>query len=224
MYFDRMISRRQILAGMTGILTSLIGGSALAAAGPTLLPKKVGQTIIWRGKKYTAIKSGKKIVWDKGLVIPTSAPQSLPTGTPTASMPNATPTPTATPTPKPTPTAEATPVPAPTPTLSPGQIVVGASSEVASGSSKIFQLKNSSGRKKGFVVTRSSQGLTSFDDVCTHSGCSVDLGRDRLECNCHGSAFNPISGAVLQGPAGRSLKSYPVTEFGGQIVVTDPTF
>jgi len=219
-----MISRRQILAGMTGILTSLIGGSALAAAGPTLLPKKVGQTIIWRGKKYTAIKSGKKIVWDKGLVIPTSAPQSLPTGTPTASMPNATPTPPATPTPTPTPTAEATPVPAPTPTLSPGQIVVGASSEVASGSSKIFQLKNSSGRKKGFVVTRSSQGLTSFDDVCTHSGCSVDLGKDRLECNCHGSAFNPITGAVLQGPAGRSLKSYPVTEIGGQIVVTDPTF
>ena len=223
-----MISRRQILAGMTGILTSLIGGSALAAAGPSLLPKKVGQTIIWRGKKYTAIKSGKKIVWDKGLVIPTSAPRSLPTGTPTASMPSASPTPTATPTatptPTPTPTAEATPVPTPTPTLSPGQIVVGTSSEVASGASKIFQLKNSSGRKKGFVVTRSSQGLTSFDDVCTHEGCAVELGSDRLVCNCHGSAFNSITGTVLQGPARRSLKSYPVTEIGGQIVVTDPTF
>jgi len=213
---------------MTGILTSLIGGSALAAAGPTLLPKKVGQTIIWRGKKYTAIKSGKKIVWDKGLVIPTSAPQSLPTGTPTASMPNATPTPTATPTatptPTPTPTAEATPVPAPTPTLSPGQIVVGASSEVASGSSKIFQLKNSSGRKKGFVVTRSGQDLISFDDICTHEGCAIELGNNRLECNCHGSTFNLLTGAVLQGPARRSLKSYSVTEINGQIVVTDPTF
>ena len=39
------------------------------AAGPTLTPTKIGQTVIFRGKKYTAIKQGKKLVWDKGVAI-----------------------------------------------------------------------------------------------------------------------------------------------------------
>ncbi|MEI7550669.1 MAG: hypothetical protein WCJ91_09375, partial [Actinomycetes bacterium] len=99
-----MISRRHILVGVTGLLTSLIGGAAFAATGPTLVPKKVGQTIVWRGKKYTAIKSGKKIVWNKGVAIPTSAPTSTPTATATPSATNAS-----------------------------GQVIVGASSEVAEG-------------------------------------------------------------------------------------------
>lgn len=221
-YVKEVISRRQILAGMTGVLTSFIGGVAFAASGPTLIPKKVGQTIIWRGKKYTAIKSGKKIIWNQGVPLPaapSSAPNAAPTATPTASptaMPSSTPTA--------TPITEVTPSAVPTPTLAAGQIILGTSSEVANGSSKIFQKRNAAGRTKGFVVTRSGQGLISFDDVCTHEGCAVELGNNRLECNCHGSAFNLLTGAVIQGPARRSLKSYSVTEINGQIVVTDPTF
>ena len=190
-----MISRRQILAGVTGVLTSLIGGAALAATGPTLVPKKVGQTIVWRGKKYTAIKSGKKIVWNKGVAIPTSAPTSTPTATATPPATNAT-----------------------------GQVFVGASSEVTEGTSKIFLMRSSSGRSKGFVITRSAQGLVAFDNECTHEGCAVEVDKDQLACYCHNSFFNRTTGAVLRGPARRSLMSYPVTEVNGQIVVTDPTF
>lgn len=188
-----MIPRRQILAGVTGLLTSLIGGEALAATGPTLVPKKVGQTIVWRGKKYTAIKSGKKIVWNKGVAIPPSAPTSTPTATATPSAPNTS-----------------------------GKVIVGASSEVAEGTSKIFLMRSSSGRSKGFVITRSAQGLVAFDNVCTHEGCAVEVDKDQLACYCHNSFFNGTTGAVLRGPARRSLMSYPVSEVNGQIVVIDP--
>ncbi len=194
-----MISRRHILAGVTGLITSLIGGAAFAATGPTLVPKKVGQTIVWRGKKYTAIKSGKKIVWNKGVAIPTSAPSAAPTSTPTASA---------------TPSA----------TNASGQVIVGASGEVAEGTSKIFLMRSSSGRSKGFVITRSAQGLVAFDNECTHEGCAVEVDADQLACYCHNSFFNRTTGAVLRGPARRSLMSYPVSEINGQIVVTDPTF
>ena len=195
LYFYPMISRRHILTGVTGLLTSLIGGAAFATTGPTLVPKKVGQTIVWRGKKYTAIKSGKKIVWNKGVAIPTSAPTSTPTASATPSATNAS-----------------------------GQVIVGASSEVAEGSSKIFLMRSSSGRSKGFVITRSTQGLVGFDNVCTHEGCAVEVDTDQLACYCHNSFFNRTTGAVLRGPARRSLMSYPVSEINGQIVVTDPTF
>ena len=195
LYFYPMISRRHILTGVTGLLTSLIGVAAFATTGPTLVPKKVGQTIVWRGKKYTAIKSGKKIVWNKGVAIPTSAPTSTPTASATPSATNAS-----------------------------GQVIVGASSEVAEGSSKIFLMRSSSGRSKGFVITRSTQGLVGFDNVCTHEGCAVEVDTDQLACYCHNSFFNRTTGAVLRGPARRSLMSYPVSEVNGQIVITDPTF
>ena len=39
---------------------------ANAASVPSLKPARLGQTIIWRGKKYTAVKSGNKLIWNKG--------------------------------------------------------------------------------------------------------------------------------------------------------------
>lgn len=57
--------------------------SAFAAAGPTLKATRVGQTIIWRGKKYTAIKQGKKILWNKGTPV-VAPPKVDPTPTPSA--------------------------------------------------------------------------------------------------------------------------------------------
>ena len=86
---------------------------------------KVKVTQIFQGKKFTCIKSGKKLVWNKGVTIkitptpkPTSVTSTSPTPTPTVTQsasssptqtptttPSATPTPTPTPTPSPTPTA-----------------------------------------------------------------------------------------------------------------------
>ena len=78
---------------------------------------KAGITKNYNGKKYTCIKSGKKLVWNKGVVIKvvtqapaptvtiTATPSPAPTGTITATpQPSATPTPVLTTSPTPSPT------------------------------------------------------------------------------------------------------------------------
>jgi hypothetical protein len=68
--------------------------------------KKAGITATANGKKFTCVKSGKKLVWNKGVAIAKPKPVETPSPVPV-------PTPSATPTPVPT------PPPAPTPTPSP---------------------------------------------------------------------------------------------------------
>lgn len=69
--------------------------------------KKVGQASTFKGIKYTCVKSGKKLVWNKGVAIKKPAPVATPTPTPSPSpTPEPTPTPTVTPTPTPTPTVK----------------------------------------------------------------------------------------------------------------------
>ena len=52
------ISRRTWIFGLLTAVAGILAGPARAASGPTLLPRRAGQTVIWRGRKYTAIKSG----------------------------------------------------------------------------------------------------------------------------------------------------------------------
>ena len=89
---------------ITALLLSLISPMALSAQAikPGTPCKVFNQKIVYANKAFTCIKSGKRLVWNKGVAA------KKPTPTPT-------PTPTATPTPTPTPTA--TPTPTPTPTL-----------------------------------------------------------------------------------------------------------
>jgi hypothetical protein len=75
---------------------------------------KAGLTKDYKGKKYTCIKSGKKLIWNKGVVLKTPTPTVTVTATPT---PAPTVTVTATPSPAPTVTVTATPTPAPTVTV-----------------------------------------------------------------------------------------------------------
>jgi hypothetical protein len=70
----------------------------------------VGASATASGKKFTCIKSGKKLVWNKGVAIKKPLPVATPTPAPSSSpTPEPTPAPTTTPTPTPSPT--------PTPTL-----------------------------------------------------------------------------------------------------------
>jgi len=72
-------------------------------------PPKVGAICIkagniknFQGKKYTCIKSGKNLVWNKGVVVSKKKPALTPTPTPTPTAPETSPpTPAATPTPTP---------------------------------------------------------------------------------------------------------------------------
>ena len=103
MKFGRVIATALSLA----LLASTPAISAVKA-GATC--KKIGTTKVSKGKTYTCIKSGKKLVWNKGVAIKKAAPVSSPTPTPAVTP---SPAPTASPNPSQTPTP--TPTPSPTP-------------------------------------------------------------------------------------------------------------
>ena len=86
-------------------LVAPLNATAAIKAGASC--KKAGQTSNFAGKKFTCVKSGKKLVWNKGVSIAKPTP---------AVTPKPTPTPIPTPTPTPTPTPAVTPTPTPTPT------------------------------------------------------------------------------------------------------------
>jgi hypothetical protein len=86
---------------IAGSLLTSTSASAVAKQGSVC--KKAGITSTVNGLKFTCIKSGKKLVWGKGVSVKKAAPKPSTAPTPT---PIATPTPTPTTTPTPTPTPE----------------------------------------------------------------------------------------------------------------------
>jgi len=109
---------KKTLLALTLVFALVAPMNAVAAIKPGASCKKAGQTSTFVGKKYTCVKSGKRLVWNKGVAIAkprpavTPTPVATPTPTPTVE-PTPSPTPIATPTP--TPTVEPTPTPTPTP-------------------------------------------------------------------------------------------------------------
>ena len=96
---------RRLLAGLVAVLSLSLITAQLSAAAVTPGTKcsKAGATSTYNGKKYTCVKSGKKLVWNKGVGIAKPVPAASPTPTPVAT-PATTPTPTVSATPTPTPT------------------------------------------------------------------------------------------------------------------------
>jgi hypothetical protein len=76
---------------------SLMAAPSFAAVKAGAKCTKAGKTTTVAGKKFTCIKSGKKLIWNKGVAVKKPSPV-------------ATPTPSPSPTPEPTPTPVATPV------------------------------------------------------------------------------------------------------------------
>lgn len=72
---------------------------------------------------------------------------------------------------------------------------------------------------KDIVVAQPEAGqVVAFSAVCTHQGCAVTLDGDRLDCPCHGSVFEALTGAVVTGPADEPLPEVPVRLDGDQVV------
>ena len=71
----------------------------------------------------------------------------------------------------------------------------------------------------GVVLTRDAQGdIRGYSATCTHQGCKVDSVKSgRIQCPCHGSAFNASTGAVVQGPASRPLAPAQVVVRDGNV-------
>lgn len=61
--------------------------------------------------------------------------------------------------------------------------------------------------------------VVAFSAVCTHQGCAVAVAsKTELDCPCHGSKFNALTGAVLNGPANKPLPSVAVKLSGDSVV------
>jgi cytochrome b6-f complex iron-sulfur subunit len=71
------------------------------------------------------------------------------------------------------------------------------------------------------VANTGSMAFIALDSICTHQGCTVEYnaGADNIQCPCHGSVYSK-TGTVINGPAPKALKSYPVTKAGDIITIS----
>src|SRR4051812_29337859 len=70
----------------------------------------------------------------------------------------------------------------------------------------------------GIVARPTSAEARCFSAICTHQGCTVAVTGKELDCPCHGSRFNALTGAVLSGLAPSPLDKVPVSVKGGEVV------
>ena len=60
--------------------------------------------------------------------------------------------------------------------------------------------------------------VAGFTAVCTHMQCTVNVNGAELNCPCHGSQYNALTGAVEHGPATQALGPVPLSVKDGQVV------
>ena len=71
----------------------------------------------------------------------------------------------------------------------------------------------------GVIVVQPTAGTAvAFDARCPHAGCAVAVKDTELDCPCHGSRFDALTGKVLKGPATQGLAPYAVTVTDGAVV------
>ncbi len=64
---------------------------------------------------------------------------------------------------------------------------------------------------KRVIVAQPTKGkVVAFSAVCTHQGCTVSPAGAMLNCPCHGSVFDALTGKNLSGPAPSPLPPVPV--------------
>src|SRR5678815_503609 len=77
-------------------------------------------------------------------------------------------------------------------------------------------------RKLRISIARVDKRLYAFDDLCTctHDACPLSGGLltgTTITCQCHGSRFDITTGAVINGPATKSINVYDVHEVEGTV-------
>ena len=211
---SEFLRRRTLIQGLIASTIALLFPALAQAAGPLIKPTKIGQRIIYQGYTYSVVKSKGKLIWVKGAKYVPATPSATATPTPTP-----TPTPSATATPTPTPSATPTPTPTPTPSPTSTGVVIAQSSQILEGKSKIVDAKDNDGRNQKFAISRFSGKVSVFSSVCTHAGCVLAASGANLGCDCHGSEFSGVDGAVTQGPARTALMVYRSLEEDGSIIL-----
>ena len=95
-------------------------------------------------------------------------------------------------------------------------ITVGKADEIAEGEVTAFDVTG-----EEIAVSRVDGALRAFSDICTHRRCNLSMGGEidgtTIECECHGSVFNMVTGEVVEGPATEPIATYPVSDEGGDL-------
>ena len=99
---------KRLLSLFVALNLTTVQLNAIAAVKAGDACKKAGMTATANGKKFTCVKSGKKLAWNKGVAIPKPKHVEVPTPAPTPA-PTVTVAPTPTPTPTPAPIIEKVP-------------------------------------------------------------------------------------------------------------------
>ena len=95
-----------------------------------------------------------------------------------------------------------------------GGQAIARTSEVAPGSAVEF----SDSGQPAVLVHLQSGDFVAYSAVCTHQRCKVAYRNNQLACPCHGSVFNPTSGAeVVNGPAQLPLPEIPIEVRDGEV-------
>jgi thiosulfate dehydrogenase [quinone] large subunit len=89
---------------------------------------------------------------------------------------------------------------------------VGSAASVPVGGSAAFT--DPSSGDPALVIQPTADQFVAFDAVCPHAGCTVayQASAKIIACPCHGSEFNPKTGAVVQGPATNGLTPITITK------------
>jgi thiosulfate dehydrogenase [quinone] large subunit len=96
-----------------------------------------------------------------------------------------------------------------------GAVRLGPSSALQTDAAAIYH--DPSDGSPDILVRHTNGSLAAFSAVCTHAGCQVDFQSGVIFCPCHGSEFDPATGAVLRGPAVTPLATKRVIERRGSI-------
>jgi nitrite reductase/ring-hydroxylating ferredoxin subunit len=94
------------------------------------------------------------------------------------------------------------------------------SGDLAVGETKIVNVLITGGGTTGVVLTRTETGVTALRVNCSHQGFPVNRVKNVLECELHGSQFDPTTGTAILGPAVNPLLRYEAAESNGGIYVT----
>ena len=183
--------KKLLLLVSIGLVLGMI--SPIASAAPKAGAKctKAGATATAGGKKYTCVKSGKILVWNKGVSAKAAAKPDLnPVFKPVEPTPTPTPSPTATPTPTPTPEVQ---LPAEW-SLCP---VIGAKVTNSTGTMRCSwggHANNTEEAKqrmtwRKFIITKTSTSQSNNyastpveNAACSNSGDTFDVSGGKLEC------------------------------------------
>ena len=90
-------------------------------------------------------------------------------------------------------------------------------SEITAGALKLVEVGG-----EQIVLADLGGTVIAFSNVCTHADCDLAYGAldgEEIECDCHGSVFNVVSGEVLQGPATERLPVFAVRVDGDDVLV-----